>query len=186
MNPLIINPRGNSGSGKTYLTRLFMAECKPVKILGTFHEDDQFFRYQGKTWAVLGRYGNVCGGCDTIKTQVEIVRRVTMYADQNMNVWLEGLIMSTIYGTVGEFSERFGNRWVFAYLDTPLSVCLKRIYARRKAAKNDKPFNENNTRNRDATILRNREIALIHERRVIDLPYRDPLSPLLKLIRKEG
>lgn len=181
---MIINIRGNSGSGKTTLTRAFMSmssEYEPGS-----DEPDQLLRISGRRWAILGRYLNECGGCDTIKTQAEIIKRVRYYTKEGMNVWLEGLILSTIYGSVGAFSESYGNDWVFAYLDTPLDVCLKRVLARRKRAGNTKPFNEKNTVARDATIKRNREIVLSHGRRVVDLPYQNALSPLLKIIRKEG
>lgn len=182
MKPLIINIRGNSGSGKTYLTRQFMKKCNRQAT----HNSDNLMYFENSPWVVLGRYTNVCGGCDTIKTQQEIVDRVKFYTDRKYNVWLEGLILSTIYGTVGEFSEQFGNRWLFAYLDTPLDVCLKRVKARRIAAGNTKPLNEFNTRNRDATILRNYQIVESHQRRTIVLPHQDALKPLLKIIRKEA
>jgi len=179
--PLIINVRGNSGSGKTHLTRQFMAMCT-----NELSADDQFFTYRKHPWAVLGKYTNVCGGCDTIKTQMDIIDRVEDYTDQGMNVWLEGLLISGMYGSLGAYSEEFGDRWVFAFLDTPLKLCIKRIQQRRKSACNSKPFNTANTINRHETITRTRERLLEMKRRVIDLPHQDALEPLLKIIRREG
>lgn len=200
--PLIINLRGNSGSGKTFTTRAFMEK-------GTFHEDWYFpdetpedeallggkakgylrgyvGAWQKKPFAILGRYNNVCGGCDTIKTQEQIIWRVEDYVKSGYNIWLEGLILSTIYGSVGEYSEKFGDRWVFAYLQPPIEECIRRIQARRRAAGNLKPLNEDNTRKRVATIERNKQIVLGHGRRVVELDWRDPLPALLKIIRREG
>jgi hypothetical protein len=182
MKPLIINVRGNSGSGKTHLTREFMKLASYVNNT----EPDVTFIHNKKEWAVLGRYGNVCGGCDTIKTQREIANRVAQYTKDGINVWLEGLILSTIYGTVGEFSEQFSDHWVFAYLDTPPYICYERILKRRAEAGNTKPFNQKNTSARFSTIVRNREIVEAHGRRVITLPWAAPLPPLLKIIRKEA
>jgi hypothetical protein len=186
MKPLIINIRGNSGSGKTFLTREFMKKCTPPESWDNTGEPDQSLMFEGQFWVVLGRYGNVCGGCDTIKTQAEIVRRIKFYTKEGAHIWVEGLILSTIYGTVGEFSERYGDRWVFAYLNTPIETCIERIKARRRAAGNEKPLNETNTRARVSTILRNREIVESHGRRTMTLSWRDPLPVILKLIRKEG
>lgn len=179
--PLIINLRGNSGSGKTHTTRAFMALGKVAQV-----ENDQFVTYGKQRWVVLGRYGNACGGCDTIKTQQEIIDRVENYTAQGCNVWLEGLILSTIYGSVGAYSERFGDRWVFAYLQPPIEECVRRIKARRKAAGNAKPLNELNTRNRVTTIERNKQIVRERGRRVVELDWRDPLPALLKIIKKEA
>lgn len=179
--PLVINLRGNSGSGKTHTTRAFMALGKVAQV-----ENDQFITYGKQRWVVLGRYGNACGGCDTIKTQQEIIDRVENYTAQGCNVWLEGLILSTIYGSVGAYSEKFDDRWVFAYLQPPIEECIRRIKARRRAAGNTKPLNEDNTRKRVATIARNREIVLSYRRRVVDLDWRNPLPQLLKIIRKEA
>ncbi len=148
--------------------------------------EDQLLTYRGKQWAVLGRYSNVCGGCDTIKTQQEIIDRVEFWTKRGHNVWLEGLILSTIYGSVGEYSEKFGNRWVFAYLQPPIEECVQRIKARRAAAGNLKPLNETNTRNRVATIERNKQIVREHGRRVVELDWRDPLPAVLKIIMKEA
>lgn len=180
--PLIINIRGNSGSGKTHTTRLFLERATYVNAT----ESDQLICFGKQEWAVLGRYSNACGGADGIHTQQEIINRVERYTKDGINVWLEGLIMSTIYGSVGAYSEKFGDRWVFAYLQPPIEECIRRIKARRAAAGNTKPLNETNTRNRVSTIARNREIVLSHGRRVLDLDWRDPLPALLKIIRKEA
>lgn len=186
LKPLIINLRGNSGSGKTFTTRAFMERCKPLTTTGLSYTDGPFLDYRGQRWAVLGRYTNACGGCDTIKTQNEIVNRVQYWTRAGINVWLEGLIMSTIYGTVGAYSEQFKSQWVFAYLQPPIEECIRRIKARRRAAGNTKPLNEDNTRRRVSTIARNREIVLSYGRRVVDLNWEDPLPQLLKIINKEG
>lgn len=186
MKPLIINVRGNSGSGKTTVTRAFMDKCTVPESWDNSSEPDQTYQYKGQHWVVLGRYGNVCGGCDTIKTQAEIVRRIEFYTGHGANIWLEGLILSTIYGTVGEYSEKYGDRWVFAYLQPPIEECIRRIKARRRAAGNTKPLNELNTRNRVATIERNKQIVLEHNRRVVELDWREPLTQLLRIVKKEG
>ncbi len=186
MKPLIINVRGNSGSGKTHLAREFMALCTPPESWINEGEPDQSLVYKGQFWVVLGKYHNACGGADGIHMQAEIVRRIKFYNKEGANVFVEGLLMSGMYGTVGKFSERFGDRWVFAFLNTPLELCLRRVQLRRDAAGNEKPFNPANTERRHDVIARTR--LRIHDmgRRVVDLDYKDPLEQLLKIIRKEG
>lgn len=179
---MIINVRGNSGSGKSTLTRNFMELCTRRDR----HDENQIMYYKDFPWAVLGRYETPCGGCDTIKTQAEIVSRINFFVQRKYNVWLEGLLISGMYGTLGQFSERFEDRWVFAFLDTPLEVCLRRVQQRRNRAGNSKPFNPTNTVNRHAVIERTRERLLEMQRRVIMLPYHRPLEPLLKLIKEEA
>lgn len=186
--PLVINIRGNSGSGKTTLARAFMRlghNLETHQIAGA-NNGDTVFKLGNQAWAVIGKYDNVCGGTDTIKTQQQIIDRVEFYVMRKYRIWFEGLIVSTIYGAIGAYSEKFKDRWIFAYLDTPLNVCLERVLQRRAAAGNTKPFNDTNTRNRAATIARNREIVLSKGRRVVDLPYQNALAPLLEIIRKEG
>lgn len=184
MKHIIVNIRGNSGSGKTTLARAFWA----LAIGGPevySDEPDQLFHYAGQSWALLGKYATACGGCDSIPTQAEIVRRVEYYTRNKMNVFLEGLLMSGMYGTVGKYSEQFGDRWIFAFLDTPLEQCLKHIRMRRKAAGNDKPLNETNTRARHVTIARTQERIAAMGRRVVTLKWdKDPLKQLLKEIAK--
>lgn len=187
---LIINIRGNSGSGKTFLTREFMklGRLEPITDAATGKLSNYLMRSKKYgTWMILGKYENACGGVDTIKTQQEIIDRVESFSGvDGCNIWLEGLILSTIYGSVGAYSEKFGNRWVFAYLQPPIEECIRRIKARRKKAGQTKPLNETNTRNRVKTIQRNKEIVGQHGRRVIELDWKDPLPELLKLIKKEA
>jgi|HubBroStandDraft_4_1064222.scaffolds.fasta_scaffold00021_12 hypothetical protein len=187
MKPLVCNIRGNSGSGKTYTTRAFMELCKNRTAIEPDGKIHGYSMTLGKQrWVVIGSYSNTCGGLDTVKTQQEIIDRVEEFSGLGFNIWMEGLILSTIYGSVGAYSEKFGDRWVFAYLQPPIEECIRRIKARRKAAGNVKPLNEDNTRARFSTIERNKQIVLSHGRRVVELNWRDPLPELLRVVRKEG
>lgn len=197
---LIINPRGNNGSGKSTLTREFMKklnDLQPVfagkKIayyvgrLGSSSEAAFKEVKRVSSWRVLGSYETQCGGCDGISPMTKIIDMVETARRSGDNVWLEGILLSDNYGAVGAYSERYANRWVFAYLNTPVDVCLKRILARRKKAGNAKPFDPERTLfPRQFAIERSRGKVLSLGRRVVDLNYRDPLPELLKIARKEG
>jgi ABC-type dipeptide/oligopeptide/nickel transport system ATPase component len=190
MKTLIINIRGNSGSGKTHLMRQIMKQLRikepmwfgDAKVKRPHAMVDKL---KGK-YCVIGSYDNACGGCDTIKTQAEVVSRVQMAAALGFKViFLEGLIMSTIYGTVGEYSEQFGDRWVFAYLDTPIEACIHRVKARRIKAGKAPEFNETNTRNRVNSLTSSRQKCLERGRLVLDLPHKTALQTIMEFIRKE-
>ena len=94
----------------------------------------------------------------------------------------EGALVSSSYGNIGRDSEVYGDQFVFAFLDTPLSVCLERITARRVAKGNMKPLDPKNTQSKydgiKTWIPRMRDEL---HRRVVILDYRNPIPPLLKL-----
>lgn len=190
MSHLIINLRGTSGSGKTTVVRQIMEQAKSVVPIRnpTNIGSDKPYGYEitmpnKLRMYAIGSYENTCGGCDTIKTQAEIIERLEYFAP-NGHVLVEGLILSTIYGSVGEWSEPYGDKFIFAYLSTPVKECVKRVLARRKAAGNDKPFNERNTVDRYTTILRNKEIAESKGRRTVMLDWKHPTTQVLELFEK--
>ena len=147
---MILNIRGTSGSGKTYATRSFKESCGEEIIL----------RDEGKIIAhmvfynlvpvyFVGKYDNVCGGCDTIHTQDEVCNRVR-YFSQFGHVIFEGLLISHSfmrYYSLFEELKKVGIPSVVARLDTPLDVCLQRIVQRRLEKGNDKELNTKNTEN---------------------------------------
>lgn len=163
---MVINVRGTSGSGKTTLVRGLMSLGEKVPLIGSTGTHKRPEAYQVVNISekpdlfVIGSYENVCGGCDAISTQDEICRRVRLYAPQG-NTVMEGLLMSHLFSRYRDLdrelnhttSDRFqcGIKFVWAFLDTPLEVCLDRVKARRQARYDakptltQKPFNPQNT-----------------------------------------
>lgn len=167
----IINIRGTSGSGKSTLVRALMdslTDVKPVmKILG---DDKEAVRgYIGRNGenavGIVGRYETDCGGCDTIKTQDEIAQRVNHFSTRGAVVF-EGLLISVLHSRYRDMARGFNDihkrtenytlpllgketttfpPFIFAFLDTPLDVCLARVEERRARKGNTKPFNPQNT-----------------------------------------
>jgi hypothetical protein len=120
-----------------------------------------------KSLYVLGLYNSQCGGCDTL-TAGQQISLIHHYASQG-HVFYEGLLGSEYYGRLGEASEPYGNRHVFAFLDTPIELCIERVKARRLAKGNAKPLNEENTRNRVRKILMLRQKLITQGRVVVDI-----------------
>ena len=141
----VINIRGTSGSGKTTIIRNILGHGRweifkdNNKIRGYFSPD--------LGWAIVGSYENDCGGCDTIKHQVEVESIVEQFLSLGYNVLFEGLLISTISQRWIDFSQRLSNRAmvVYFYLTTPVEECVERVKRRRISKGNTKPFNEKNT-----------------------------------------
>jgi len=148
---MIINIRGTSGSGKTHTARSFMDYCSPDIIV--YGEEDKPVAHC-VFWDMMpvyfiGSYANVCGGCDNIQTQDMICSYVRHFS-QFGHVIFEGLLMShtfSRYAALWKELTDYGIPFVFAYMDTPLELCLERIRQRRLAKGNTKPLNTANTEN---------------------------------------
>lgn len=183
---MVIQIRGNNGSGKSYLVRMFMEEfdAKPYK------KEDKIIGYTFKIgkqpWFVVGKYITQCGGLDTISPVQAIVDRIQWAVDKGYHVICEGILVSDNYGLLGTYSNSFNNDWIFTLLQTPVDECIRRIQERRKAAGNPKPFDPHRT-----LIPRQRAIERVNEkiinagRHVVLLPTSDEASykTLLKLAR---
>jgi hypothetical protein len=98
------------------------------------------------------------------------------------HVFYEGLLGSEYYGRIGKVSEQFRDRHVFAFLDTPLQVCLDRVQARRLAKGNTKPLNTANTVGRVAKIERLKvRLETEFHRPTIVIDHKDAAGQLYRL-----
>lgn len=181
---MIISLRGTHGSGKSTVVKTLLTRYNATEIPGLKKPDGYWFNtpWLVKPVYVVGSYKTACGGCDSIQPYALIWPRVEDYATKG-HVLFEGALVSSSYGNIGRASEQFGDEMVFAFMTTPLDVCLARIAARRKAKGNDKPVDPRNT----ASKLRNVEksIDIIRDRekrRTVMIDYRKPVSQILGLL----
>lgn len=180
----ILKIHGNSGSGKTTIVRNLFDQATTILPHGDAKKPEAYelvIPGINKPIFIIGSYENTCGGVDTIPNAGELRRRVFKYAPLG-NVIYEGLLVSTYFGTVGQqMLDAFGDKHVWAFLDTPLEECITRIKARRLAAGNTKPLNETNTRNRHKPIAALREKLIAKGALVLDLQHdRDPTGAVLE------
>ena len=148
----VINIRGTSGSGKSTLIRQYLAaHGNGVKVTVPNGKKSLTIGYATEDRPptfVVGRYETDCGGCDTIKTQDEICHRVRKFA-RSGHVLFEGLLVSHIYGRYRdlaiEHTRDRGGPFHFAFLDTPLELCIERVTQRRLSKGNTKPLDPTNT-----------------------------------------
>lgn len=150
----VVNVRGTSGSGKSTVVRGIMTMGVVTPIGDNEKKPDGYIvqmpGFDTHVY-VVGPYTTACGGCDQIATQDEICDRIRAYSKMG-HVLVEGLLMShsfARYAALDRELDQDGVHCVWAFLDTPLDVCLDRVRARReerRAAKGGE-FKELNVKN---------------------------------------
>jgi hypothetical protein len=134
MSEMLINVRGTSGSGKSTVVRKLLGQfgCHPIyDLLGS--DRPEAYRLIGAPFKsrvyVLGPYAARCGGCDALSTidlLIELLRAYSVKGD----VIFEGLIISSMYGSIGEFLESYGKDAVIAFLTTSRERCYQQLCKR--------------------------------------------------------
>lgn len=154
-----INVRGCNGSGKTTLLRDLCRDplCKVVLCHVPENEGKPIpVTYAPGGIAVIGDYtpaaaGSTTAGLDRIKTQAAAKAVIQLVGrDPEVKVVLfEGVVVSTIYGPWAEWSRANGGM-IWAFIDTPLEICLQRIQQRNGG----KPIKEDQVADKHRTIAR--------------------------------
>jgi hypothetical protein len=144
---MIINLRGSNASGKTSAAREIIRRSGALPIrLKPGARPLGYAAGPPYPVTVVGSYENACGGCDTIRTVAEMLRRVERAAALGQHVLFEGILISTTFGAIGEWA-RGRPDVVFMFLDTPLEVCLDRLDRRRaESGRASKPLNLDNVK----------------------------------------
>jgi hypothetical protein len=188
---MIVNVRGTSGSGKTWLARRLLEHTAAVPFAfaeGKRKPKPEVYR-GGVTLGrdgpepifILGSYETTCGGCDTIPTQDRICDLVRQYAPQG-HVFLEGLLMSHLESRYTSLAYELGKeRFVFAFLDTPIETCLARIQQRREArgrTGTPEPKHAASEWRQIKRVIGKFDAAGL---RTVVLPWEDPWAPFVAL-----
>lgn len=139
------NLRGTNGSGKTFVARALIKEVgaepfeysekgKIRSYIGKLHSYGPTGHYEHPV-VIMGSYEAQCGGCDTIPSVSIVADMLKSYLREPRLayglVFYEGLMISHMIGTVGAAAREWKHDHVMAFLDTPLSVCIARVRARR-------------------------------------------------------
>lgn len=135
---MIVNVRGTNGSGKSTVVRKFLTDY-PMKerygVLGPRRPEaymvDLWLDHQiREPLFVIGPYQNVTGGVDSLGLPLEgLTKLLGKYSAQG-HVLLEGVIISTIFGTLGKWLADSPKNVSVFYLDTPLAECLRSLGVR--------------------------------------------------------
>ena len=153
---MIIQVRGTSGSGKTWVMKSLLERLKPFKGVLVEGRKKPLFYVNSTSVAILGHYEAACGGCDNIGSAAAVAEliqnlREGVYPEKAGVIICEGLLLSED----SKWTSQMDDVRVI-YLVTPVETCIEQILKRRAEAGNDKPLNEHNTRNRVAVIERSR------------------------------
>jgi adenylate kinase family enzyme len=157
MKTKIIKIHGCSGAGKTTAARALLTNS--ISTQKCYNAARKVEAYKMEFLAVdspvhlLGSYDNNCGGMDTVSSAQAAMDLVEKYSKVG-HVVHEGLLQSTYYGAMGTDSKRYGDRYIYAFLDTPIELCLERVVSRREAMGSTNKFNPQLTRDKHATIER--------------------------------
>lgn len=194
---MIVQIQGTSGAGKSTLARALMdwARKKGWAVVQVLGPDKKVLGYElqqpkrgGRRVFLVGKYETPCGGCDQVGSSAEVLRRVRKWARYDTDVVLEGLLLSGGQGSLGRALLKYGDDFAYAFLDTPLEVCLKRVQSRRedrakRRGVKAEPLNPKNTTSKWHACQRYVDKAKGLGYRTAVLPYREPLPGLLKLLR---
>lgn len=191
-----INIRGCNGSGKTTLLRKLVAEDREATVrstpegvlVGEAAHKPIPFTFTTSGLAVLGDYLPAkdnqtplptTAGCDRVKTQAATKKALEWAAAEPgvKLVLFEGVVVSTIYGPWREWSRSQGGM-AWAFLNTPLDVCLKRIQVRNGG----KPIQTEQVADKHRTIARVAGKAREDGEVVYELGFEAPLTNLLAVI----
>lgn len=163
---MIIQIRGTSGSGKTYVMREVMRFIAPSDRWSKVHvagrKQPLYYRWPLEvadgypTVSVLGHYETACGGCDNIgsaKAVTELLTSLEEATTSPQHILCEGLLLSEDTKWTVTLSKELLR---VLFLNTDLETCLQQVRNRRVEAGNEKPLNPENTANRVAVIERAR------------------------------
>lgn len=188
MNYRVINIRATGGAGKSYLIHSFMEKfgAKPIRhssqesLLGGGGEIRAYKVQYGRTPVyIIGSYdkgkGRI-GGADTIRTQDIVCNRIRRFHKRG-HVIFEGFIISGLYSRYKALSDEVGGM-IWAYLDTPLELCIERISKRNKG----KAFQTDNTEAKHRATQATKRKALADGETIVNIRHTQPLQDLCKLL----
>lgn len=166
---LVINPRGTSGAGKTWLVREVMrAYCHDGAKAVSLRRDGRsrpmgcqlFHLGGGRPLAIVGHYEATRGGTDTISEADgglgEALRLTDALAAGGNDVLLEGLQLSgDVEGTaaLARAQRARGSALHVLCLDVPLERCVRNVVARRRAGRDALPAIEHTARAGHAALM---------------------------------
>lgn len=172
----ILNIRGTHGSGKSWIVH---------QLLKQPHEEVGEFGYWIPEWdcGIIGRYSNVCGGCDQIKSANEVVSRVNYFARTFKHVVFEGILVSHTFKRYANLAGELYDFW-FLFLDTPLEVCLSRVQARRLERGNEKPLDPTNViKDWHCVWERVQQKCRDQQLNVMVLNWQNPIPQILEMLK---
>lgn len=188
----VINLRGVMGAGKTTVGRALVDPSKytitsiklaPYKTKGGQPRVVPGYHNENLDLIVVGSYEITTGGCDSVRTQELVCESVRIASCRATHVFFEGATVAAIYGRYLELSKwlhKHSQTMIWAYLDTPLDVCLERIRVRAGG----KPWNEALVRTRERGVRSTQHKAELAGQAVRTIQYKQAVQQVLQLLRR--
>lgn len=132
---------GTNGSGKTHLAREVIKAAGGVTRNIPGHGKAST-TLTTKGVALVGRYGNACGGIDGIQPYADALAEVCFDGALGHRVFAEGLVQPGWRNC--EVMTRWYDLTQFILLDTPEEECVANVLKRRAEAGNAKPYDDRN------------------------------------------
>lgn len=185
----IVSIRGTHGSGKSTIVKKILDKYAHEMLfrLGNKRPYGYDVTLSNSELFVVGPYVTACGGCDAVQPYSEIWPMVDRAAQEGKHVLLEGALVSSSYGSIGHamnyWQTRQSTDCYFAFLDTPLELCLERIAERRAARGNFEPVNPKNTTVKFENVARTKDQMrkLGSAVRIVDIDHTRPVQQVLRL-----
>lgn len=189
----IVDIRGGNGAGKSFIMHTLLEENKhePILDLDDIRRKHLGYYLPDFDAAIIGRYTNVCGGCDGVGGPQEVVRRIRTFSENYTHTLLEGIIVSHAYKRYRELALELQDRnYNFLFLNTPIEVCLKRVHKRRKqrakeTGKEPRPLYEQGIYDEFNKMVRIWNKMLdAQELQFEELNYKDPMTRIYELLSR--
>lgn len=134
---MLINVRGTNGSGKTHISHSLLREygfeplVEPEYVCGKHFVKSNCHAMPDGTF-VVGRYQS---GMDGIFPQEIIEEMIRHWAPRGHVIWENVLVAANIgrWAVLSAETEPI-NHNIWAFLDTPLELCIERVFKRRAEA----------------------------------------------------
>ena len=131
---MIVNIRGTNGSGKSTVVKRFLKDYPTTEVFGALgpkRPEAYQVKIPGrKLLYVIGPYQTATGGVDAMScTAEELIARLEKYHKKG-HILFEGVVISTYYGAVGEWLQKYKGEARVVFMDTSLALCLDGIKER--------------------------------------------------------
>ena len=183
---MIVNLRGPSGSGKSYvghqLLEIFGGE--ELYELGWNKRSPRLVGYKlPDNFYLLGSYRAKGGGLDTLSPhdRSALLPLIERYAAMG-HVFFEALVISSTVPAYVEIAKRATQPFVFAFLDTPIDLCIQRIYQRNGG----KPIKEDAVRGHHKYMKRIEQRLREAGMFTMGIDHEDSVQQVVKVFRDWG
>lgn len=180
---MIFKLGGNSGSGKSTFVRAlldlwkFEPEVwegkKKIKQYVARVKTGQPLSTKLQRVVVLGDYSNPCGGMDGVSAQKDRVDMLRPYLDDKRTLCIcEGVLFGSTFGEIGALGNLAKSAFIYAFMSTPLDVCLQRINLRRTERGTETELNPARTIRRQGEMERLEARVRIEKKLVYVVDYK--------------